>query len=287
MQEPSLLLGPVQRRRALAAWIAASAGGMGALGLHASAMEPSPPAPARKRLLTAQTTEGPYYLAGTPTRADITEGLPGVPLTLRLTLSDTEGTPLAGLRVEVWQCDAQGLYSGFAGQTNGSAAELEQKTFLRGGLLAGQDGEVRFHTIYPGWYEGRTTHIHVKVLNGARAVLTSQFFLPDALSEYIYTHLPGYRRQQLRNVLNSTDGIAIRAGETVIGSVTQAADRYLATLALVVDPAASPVVHRPMPGNAPAPGMGGRGGPPPGFGGTPHLKPLEGPARIRAMVPGT
>ncbi len=86
--------------------------------------------------------------------------------------------PLAGLRVEVWQCDAQGVYSGFAGQTNGSSAELEHKTFLRGGLLAGQDGEVRFHTIYPGWYEGRTTHIHVKVLNGARAVLGA-FFAAD------------------------------------------------------------------------------------------------------------
>jgi len=59
------------RRHALAAWIAASAGGLGALGLHASAMESSPVAPVRKRILTAQTTEGPDYLAGSPTRADV------------------------------------------------------------------------------------------------------------------------------------------------------------------------------------------------------------------------
>lgn len=256
-------------------WLAATGAGLAGAALPAAhAQTSSPAAPA----LTAPTTEGPYYLADPPERADITEGLPGIPLELQLSVADTAGRPLAGLPVDVWHCDAQGLYSGFAGQGADRHADATGRQFLRGRQRSDADGRVRFRTVYPGWYQGRTTHIHLKVWSGARQLLTTQFFLPDALSEFLYTQLPAYRRTQLRDVLNSNDGIALEAGDTVIGAVREAQGRYLASLALVVDPARDALPDRP-----PAPPAGGSGGrpPPPG-----RRAALEGEARIAALVPG-
>ncbi len=75
-------------------------------------------------------------------------------------------------------------------------------------------------------------------------MLTSQFFLPDALSEFLYTQMPLYQRARLRDTLNSVDGIALKAGATVLGAVREERQRYVATLALVVDPAANPVTDQ-------------------------------------------
>jgi len=242
--------------------------------------------------LTAQTTEGPYYLDVAQVRRDITEGLQGVPLDVRFTVCDAAGKPLPGLRVDIWHCDAQGRYSGFPAQGDDRSGAFEGKTFLRGSQFTGRDGTAAFATVYPGWYAGRTTHIHMKVLDGTRAVLTSQFFLPDALSEFLYTQVPLYQRSRVRDTLNSVDGIALRAGDTVLGAVREERQRYVATLALVVDPAADPVVDRPpRPGAMPPPqgtqgAQGTPGMPAMGVGGRPvHPRALEGAARIKALVP--
>lgn len=272
--------GATSRRRLLAAAAAAVGSITTDAWAQSSAVAPQLP-------LTAQTTEGPYYLDGMPPRSDITEGLPGLPLEVRLSVRTREGAPLPGCRVDVWQCDAQGLYSGFAGQGEARSADLSGRTFLRGNQVADAQGEVRFQTIYPGWYEGRTTHVHFKVFHQGRAVLTSQFFLPDALNEYLYEQVRSYRRDRPRGVLNRTDGIAMMAGDTALGSVREDANRYIALLDVVVDPQAQPRVHRPGPGAGPPPGATGRGGPPPGFGGVPALPVPQGEARIRALMPPT
>ena len=197
-----------------------------------------------------------------------------MPLDVRFTVCDTAGRPLPKLRVDLWHCDMQGRYSGFGEQGDDRAQSFEGKTFLRGSQRTDRAGIVSFGTVYPGWYAGRTTHIHFKVINGAHAVLTSQFFLPDALSEFLYTQMPLYQRARMRDTLNSVDGIALKAGGTVLGAVREERQRYVATLALVVDPAAVPVIDRP-----PRPG-----GLPPGAR-PPRPRALEGSARIRAMVP--
>ena len=262
--------------------------GLLAAGLGAMALAAPPRAVAAVEL-TAQTTEGPYYLESMPLRADITEGLAGVALEVRLQVVQVVGAaqqPLSDCRVDLWQCDAQGLYSGFAGQGDGGTTTTAGKTFLRGSLLTAADGLAAFKSIYPGWYAGRTTHIHFKVWRGRQAVLTTQFFLPDALSEYLYTALPGYQRQALRGVLNSTDGIALMAGGTTIGTVREEADRYVASLTAVVDPLAQPMVWRPGGGPPPESMRMRGGGPPPGFGGTPALPTPQGAARVQALVPG-
>ena len=302
------------RRRLLA-----GAAGLGVLGA-ALALPARAQGAARMPLaLTAQTTEGPYYFDPGLVRADITEGLSGVPLEVRFTVLDQAGVPYAGARVDIWHCDASGLYSGYAGQGDDRKVSTRGKTFLRGSLTTGADGVAAFRSVYPGWYEGRTTHIHFKVLNGTRAVLTSQFFLPDALSEYLYTQLPAYKRARVRGTLNSNDGIALSAGGSVLGSVREDTGRYVASLNVVVDRNANPLIDRPAQPGAMPPGArqrqgnaGGRppqmaggsptftGGPPrelgngpaPGFAGAPppgafgHEATLEGAARIAALVPG-
>ncbi|MFM9926470.1 intradiol ring-cleavage dioxygenase [Variovorax sp. H27-G14] len=255
--------------------------------------------------LTAQTTEGPFYLDASQVRRDITEGLQGVPLDVRFTVCDTAGKPLPRLRVDLWHCDTLGRYSGFGGQGDDGAGAFEGKTFLRGSQFTDREGVAAFATVYPGWYAGRTTHIHMKVLNGTRAVLTSQFFLPDALSEFLYTQVSLYQRARLRDTLNSLDGIALKAGDTVLGAVREERQRYVATLALVVDPLATPVVDRPPRfGGMPPGAMPPQGSLPPGAmlprgplqggmpmagmpmgGGPPHARALEGTARVKALVP--
>lgn len=283
----------IGRRGLLATLGAAALGTAGTAGARQAEAAPA----ARHLPLTAQTTEGPYYLGLDKVRADITEGLEGVPLDVRFTVCDTAGQPLPKLRVDLWHCDAQGRYSGFAGQGDERAGGLEGKTFLRGSQFTDRDGAVAFATVYPGWYAGRTTHIHMKVLHGARAVLTSQFFLPDALSEFLYTQVPLYQRARVRDTLNSLDGIALKAGDTVLGAVREERQRYVATLALVVDPAADPVVDRPgrmggmPPGAMPPPGMQGMPmgglGAPGGMNGPGPLRAraLDGAARVKALVP--
>ena len=258
-------------------------GGAAALGAFAAARTRAQGA--AKATLTAQTTEGPYFLEGMPLRADISEGTPGVPLQVRITVTDVQSMPLPGCRVDLWQCDAAGLYSGYAGQGDSGTVSTLGKTFLRGGQTTGADGVAALKSIYPGWYAGRTTHIHFKVWSGAHAVLTSQFFLPDALSEFLYSVLPQYKREALRGVLNSTVGNALMAGRTVTGSVHEDALGYVASLTAVVDPLARPVVWRPGSG-PPPPEMRSPGGPPPGFGGRPALPAPQGAARIKALIPG-
>jgi protocatechuate 3,4-dioxygenase beta subunit len=249
--------------------------------------------------MTAQAEEGPYYLPLNLMRADITEGLSGIPIDIRFMVVDERGLPYAEALVDIWHCNAQGIYSGFQEPDGQAVVDIKGRTFLRGVQPVDGQGEVVFHSIYPGWYHGRTTHVHFKVRHGGRTNLTSQFFLPDTLSEFLYSQVPAYRRAELRDTLNSDDGIAMQAGDTVEGSVRETKGRYLVTLAVRVDRAATaPAGHPGGPGGLPLgpppgfpgsmppgePGMmgggqPGRGGPPP------QTLALQGEQRVAALLP--
>src|SRR5262245_27378242 len=96
-------------------------------------------------------TANPYYF-----RQDITEGKPGVPFNLRLRIiGDRNCQPMQNLRVNIWHCDKDGLYSGYNSQVG--------LTYLRGDQITDANGEVEFITIFPGWYPGRVCHIHFQV----------------------------------------------------------------------------------------------------------------------------
>src|SRR5436190_14637523 len=125
--------------------------------------------------LWAEQDEGPYHRDAQPLRRDVSEDRDGVALQLGIRLVRDDGGPQQGASVEIWQCDALGRYSGFPPPAPSAVATaahaprgayLSEQTFLRGRQTADSAGMVEFHTIYPGWYPGRTVHIHVMVHNG-------------------------------------------------------------------------------------------------------------------------
>ena len=151
-------------------------------------------------ILTPEMTEGPYFIDGEANRRNITEGRPGTRLDLRLqVVNATTCAPISGAVVDIWHADAGGVYSGF-----GSGAS--SRTFMRGVQKTDRNGVAVFQTVYPGWYMGRTVHIHVKVHVGGSVVHTGQLFYSDTLTDAVYKRSP-YSRRPNRDVRNAQDMI--------------------------------------------------------------------------------
>jgi protocatechuate 3,4-dioxygenase beta subunit len=144
--------------------------------------------------LTPELTEGPYYFDADAVRSDIRAGRDGTELRLAVRVRDADCSPLANAVVDIWHCDAAGGYS------------TEDDPFLRGAQVTNRDGIVEFTTIYPGWYRGRTVHIHAKVHLDSSTVLTTQLFFDDAVSATVYEHEP-YASHGGRDQFNDGDGI--------------------------------------------------------------------------------
>lgn len=279
----------------LAGGAAALASTRTAIGAEPAAETPASPQLANVCRMTPRMVEGPFYFDPDLVREDITEGRPGVPLKLHIQVTDgATCQPIPAARVDVWHCDATGQYSGYEGQGDDRGISTEGEKFLRGTQTTSGTGEVSFKTIFPGWYRGRTTHIHFKVLLDERSMLTGQMYFPDALAEYIFANIAPYNaRSAKRDTLNSTDFIA-RADEDHISfvSLREESDTYVATLVIGVDRAAGP--ERAGFGPPPGPPPGGQGmGPPPGDPppGAPRgpRGPEGGPVEPRArgaIVPG-
>lgn len=136
-------------------------------------------------VLTPAQEEGPFYIDLGRVRRDIVEDRPGVPLALAITVVDAGSCePIRDAAVDVWHCDALGVYSGEP--TEGSEGE----TYLRGIQLTDRDGLAEFATIYPGQYPGRTTHIHLKVHTGDRVSHTGQLFTTDRDDARVFALAP-------------------------------------------------------------------------------------------------
>lgn len=145
--------------------------------------------------LTAEETEGPFYFEVDKVRSDIREDREGVPLQLALRVREAEKCdPIKDAVVDVWHCDAEGSYS------------ERGETFLRGLQMTNADGVAEFTTIYPGWYPGRTIHIHAKVHVDKRTVLTTQMYFDDSVSARVFLEDP-YPGESNRDGSNSTDGL--------------------------------------------------------------------------------
>lgn len=215
-----------------------------------------------------EVTEGPYYFDPKMERVDITEGRPGIPLRVRLQVVDAECAAINGARVDIWHCDASGVYSGYAGQGDDGSVDTTGQTFMRGTQFTDANGIAEFETIYPSWYRGRTTHIHFKVFIAENVVLTGQLFFPDALSEYIYLNVAPYNdRATERDTLNANDGIARQSTRAAYAFIKELEDEYLAAMIIGVDPSARSSVGFGAPGgNFPPPpnGEAPAGFPPPG-----------------------
>jgi protocatechuate 3,4-dioxygenase beta subunit len=222
-------------------------------------------------VLTPEVTEGPYYTDPKLVRADVTEGRPGVPTELQLQVVDAMCRPLSNARIDIWHCDATGLYSNYSGQGDTGTTSTVGATFMRGTLMTGGDGVATFKTVYPSWYRGRTTHIHFKVFLNTANVLTGQIFFPDALSEYLYRNVAPYTsRASKRDTANNGDDIASQATAASFAYVKERKDSYLAAMVIGVNPSGKSANFSQSPGPLPGAGgppPGGFGGPPPGGGG--------------------
>jgi protocatechuate 3,4-dioxygenase beta subunit len=151
-------------------------------------------------LLTERTTEGPCYL-GVNEREDISDGQIGLPMMLCLQLVDQNCNPLEGYLIEVWHCNREGIYSGDESQSDDTSTfagafctvndqKAENSAWFRGELTTDTTGRVNFKTCFPGWYSGRTIHIHfrVRLEYGGTDYIISQFCFDDDFCEDICTN---------------------------------------------------------------------------------------------------
>jgi protocatechuate 3,4-dioxygenase beta subunit len=180
-----------------------------------------------KCVLTPEQTEGPYYIPNEHVRRNITDGRPGTPLLLRTTVVDASTCrPIKRAAVDVWHADASGIYSGF-GQGAGN------RTFMRGVQRTDVHGLAAFRTVYPGWYPGRTVHIHVKVHIGGSVVHTGQLYFPDAITDAAYRAAP-YNRRPGRDTRNATDSVYRNGGKRSMLTVRKNANGYVAAITMGV-----------------------------------------------------
>jgi protocatechuate 3,4-dioxygenase beta subunit len=285
------------RRAVLAAGAAVAAGaGAGKMGVFAqdNGSTPGTTGAANACVLTPELTEGPYFLDGDLIRQDITDARPGAPLKLRILVNNAiTCEPLSNAAVDIWHCDAHGYYSGISSNNPGpdadptEAAEAADARFLRGIQLTDETGVAEFHTIYPGWYMGRTVHIHMKVsedgeagktYDGGHVSHTGQLFFDDAISDQVFLLEPYAGRPDEQRTTNDQDNI-LGDHEDEPGfmlDLTPVSDDWLtdgfvATITISVDPNA--VSSENGMGGGPG-GSGGPGGAPPDGG---PVGPGDGP----------
>jgi protocatechuate 3,4-dioxygenase beta subunit len=188
----------LRRREAL---IALGAAGAGAVLLGCGSDAPTA-AQGATCTLTPEVTEGPYWVDLDLTRRDVRDGRKGIPLYLSFVVTGKSCADIKNADVEIWHADAGGVYSGVQGNT---------RRFLRGHQKTNAAGRATFLTVYPGWYNGRTPHIHVKVHVGGNEVHTGQVFFKDSTSRQVYA-TSAYASRGRQDTSNASDMIYSDAG---------------------------------------------------------------------------
>ena len=222
------------RREMLAFMSAAAATTLAGCGrvpseLHAQTVLPA-------CLATPAQTEGPYFVDEKLNRSDIRRDpsdnsvRPGVPLRLGLTVYNVAAgacDPIPGAIVDVWHCDALGAYSDV--NDPGEGGDTRGRKFLRGYQVTNAHGKVEFLTVYPGWYGGRSVHIHFKIRSslaaGGGREFTSQLYFDEATTDRVHAQAP-YARKGRRDTTNNGDGLYRRGGANLLLQLTQDARGY-------------------------------------------------------------
>jgi protocatechuate 3,4-dioxygenase beta subunit len=176
--------------------------------------------------LTPEQIEGPFYVDVDTVRGDLRDDREGVLLNLALRVRDADTCePLPDAVVDLWHCDAFGDYSAFDG--SGGA----ETTYLRGAQVTDADGVVRFVTVYPGWYPGRTPHIHAKGHLDRSTRLTTQLYFDDDITDIVYAR-PPYDQRGAANTSNEDDGIF---DERLVLTLRADGDGYLGVMTFDVE----------------------------------------------------
>jgi protocatechuate 3,4-dioxygenase beta subunit len=201
--------------------------------------------------LTAEQEEGPYYVDLLKVREDIIGAQAGLPFRMELrVVNSTTCKPVKNAAVDVWHCNAAGLYSDKSDQ--GTAG----KTWLRGVQFTDSHGLAVFHSVYPGHYQGRTTHIHVKVhtgahdhsgrMTGGHVAHTGNLFPTEAINNAVYARSP-YSAETAAIVPQARDFVYTgQHGSTARMQVTKVGNRLsrglVGRITLGVNPRATPAL---------------------------------------------
>jgi protocatechuate 3,4-dioxygenase beta subunit len=237
------------------------AGGFVLAGLDSTLSAQASSGPPIQCVVRPESIEGPYFLDKRSNRNDLkvesSTGAvsPGVPLTLGFAVSALAGgkcAPLAGATIDVWQCDALGVYSGVSDPRFGT--ESRTLGFLRGYQQTGTDGNARFLTIYPGWYTGRAVHLHFKIRTQVQDrqayEFTSQLYFPESLTDQIHAQAP-YSQRRRRDMTNDRDAFYRQGGDRLLLQPAKEGQGYAAMFGIALD-LSDTQVGRPD-------GRGGRG----------------------------
>ncbi len=166
---------------------------------------------------TPQAEVGPFFTDDSAhgyNRSDIRANLdgsdlqPGEPLTLTILVRDRRHAPLPGAQVDIWHCNAAGVYSNEASQRTAG------RSWLRGYQRTNAAGSVMFTTIVPGWYEGRTTHIHLRIRSPYSETAapddgtnTTQLFFAQTFIDTLSAGVAPYHTQGVNPTTNAGDHV--------------------------------------------------------------------------------
>jgi protocatechuate 3,4-dioxygenase beta subunit len=189
-------------------------------------------------VVVPELTEGPYYvnenLERSDIRVDTADGstVAGTLLRLDWVVSQVDGTaciPLEGVLVDVWHCDALGVYSDVGNEAG--------HDFLRGYQHTDASGKATITTVYPGWYSGRAVHIHFKIRTDATASsgfeFTSQLFFDDAMNDQVFSQ-GVYASKGSTDVKNASDSIYGQSQGMTLLAPTKDGDGYRATFEIAI-----------------------------------------------------
>lgn len=182
-------------------------------------------------ILTSRQAEGPFFVTA-PRRRDIKEDRIGKALNLKLQVARMpDCNPIAGAVVEIWHCDAEGVYSGYPEEIahdlwknflflrpggGDHVKPTNEKRFLRGAQVTDANGFVEFETIFPGWYEPRAPHIHVKIIADDRDYLTSSFYFEPDFCNRLYLQLSPYDKHG-KCRFNPQNDLVIKDNQEALG----------------------------------------------------------------------
>ncbi|KAF7585560.1 hypothetical protein BBP40_010652 [Aspergillus hancockii] len=171
-------------------------------------------------VLSPEGEIGPFWVKGELIRQDILDGEEGVPVYIDGQFIDIETCePIKGLYWDIWNCNATGVYSGVVDSSNGNGDDLSNinATFARGLQGTDSDGVAQFHTLFPGHYAGRTTHVHVvahvgatvlpnNTLTGGHAAHIGQLFYDQDLIDAVEATSP-YNTNTVGLTTNAEDRV--------------------------------------------------------------------------------
>jgi protocatechuate 3,4-dioxygenase beta subunit len=207
--------------------------------------------------MTPAKTVGPYFVDEKLNRSDVRESQAGIPLSLTLYVFDADNDckPVSGAQVDIWHCNAGGIYS------DESANNTAGQTWLRGYQVTDANGKVNFTTIYPGWYSGRAIHIHykVRVYDGTTETLefTSQLFFTDAQNSQVLADSRYSAHGTKPDTTDATDNIYANDTSLLLQPTGSNAAGYAAEFSVGVSQKTSQLNNTSEGGGAPGGGMGG------------------------------